>query len=90
MTCAFARIGAVVSMRVEDYFANRKRWWVASTRKAASATPRLQKFKAEIARLNADCENKGGYTAEAATYYDRYSGDHSIDKAKQLRNEALQ
>jgi hypothetical protein len=50
----------------------------------------MQKFKAEIVRLNTDCENKGGYTAEAATYYDRYSGDHSIDKAKQLRNEALQ
>jgi hypothetical protein len=25
---AFARIGAVVSMRVEDYFGNDKRWWV--------------------------------------------------------------
>src|SRR6204780_2393029 len=25
---AFARIGAVVAMRVEDYFANGKRWWV--------------------------------------------------------------
>jgi hypothetical protein len=50
----------------------------------------MQKFKAEIVRLNADCEKKGGYTAEAVTYYDRYSGDHNIDKAKQLRNEALQ
>jgi site-specific recombinase XerC len=29
MTYAFARIGAVVSMRVEDYFANGKRWWVS-------------------------------------------------------------
>ena len=28
MTYAFARIGAVVAMRVEDYFANGKRWWV--------------------------------------------------------------
>jgi integrase len=28
MTYAFARIGAVVSMRIEDYFANGKRWWV--------------------------------------------------------------
>jgi integrase/recombinase XerD len=28
MTYAFAHIGAVVSMRVEDYFANGKRWWV--------------------------------------------------------------
>jgi hypothetical protein len=50
----------------------------------------VQKFKAEIVRLNADCEKKGGYTAEAATYYDRYAGDHSADKAKQLRNEVLQ
>jgi len=28
MTYAFARIGAVVAMQVEDYFANGKRWWV--------------------------------------------------------------
>jgi site-specific recombinase XerD len=28
MTYAFARVGAVVGMRVEDYFANGKRWWV--------------------------------------------------------------
>jgi hypothetical protein len=50
----------------------------------------FRKFKDEIVRLNADCEKKGGYTAEAVTYYDRYSGDHNIDKAKQLRNEVLQ
>jgi integrase/recombinase XerD len=28
MTYAFARVGAVVAMRVEDYLANGKRWWV--------------------------------------------------------------
>jgi integrase len=28
MTYSFARISAVVGMRVEDYFANGKRWWV--------------------------------------------------------------
>jgi site-specific recombinase XerC len=28
MTFAFARIGAVVAMRVEDYFPQGKRWWV--------------------------------------------------------------
>lgn len=50
----------------------------------------MQRFKAEIVRMNADCEKKGGYTPEAMTYYDRYSGDHNIDKAKQLRNEVLQ
>jgi hypothetical protein len=50
----------------------------------------VQKFKAEVLRLNADCEKRGGYTPEAVTYYDRYSGDRNIDKAKQLRNEVLQ
>ncbi len=50
----------------------------------------MQKFKTEIVRMNADCEKKGGYNPEAVTYYDRYSGDHNIDKAKQLRNEVLQ
>ena len=28
MTYTFARVSAVVAMRVEDYFANGKRWWV--------------------------------------------------------------
>ncbi|MGO9238726.1 MAG: tyrosine-type recombinase/integrase [Methylocella sp.] len=28
MTFAFARVGAVVAMRVEDYYPNGKRWWV--------------------------------------------------------------
>jgi hypothetical protein len=49
----------------------------------------IRKFKGEIVKLNADCEKKGGYTPEAATYYDKYSGDHNIDKAKQLKNEVL-
>jgi hypothetical protein len=48
----------------------------------------MQKFMSEIVRLNADCEKKGGYTAEAVAYYDRYSGDNNIDKARQLRSEA--
>ena len=28
MTYAFARIGAVVAMKVEDYYPEGKRWWV--------------------------------------------------------------
>ncbi len=28
MTSAFARIGAVVAMRVEDYYLKGERWWV--------------------------------------------------------------
>ena len=38
-------------------------------------------FKREIVRLNDDCEKKGGYTAEAAAYYDQLS---EKDKAKEL------
>ena len=37
MTFAFARIGAVVAMRVEDYYPKGKRWWVRLMRKAANA-----------------------------------------------------
>jgi hypothetical protein len=37
MTFAFARIGAVVAMRVADYCPNGKRWWVRRTKRAASA-----------------------------------------------------
>jgi hypothetical protein len=42
---AFARIGAVVAVRVEDYYPEGKRWWVGCMRKAASASG------AETARL---------------------------------------
>ena len=38
MTFAFARIGAVVAMRVEDYYPKGKRWWV--TRDGRSISPR--------------------------------------------------
>jgi site-specific recombinase XerD len=38
MTFAFVRIGAVVAMRVEDYYPKGKRWWSSCTRKAANGT----------------------------------------------------
>jgi site-specific recombinase XerD len=38
MTYAFARIGAVVAMKVEDYYPAGKRWWCGCMRKGASAT----------------------------------------------------
>jgi hypothetical protein len=50
----------------------------------------IEKFKDEIVRLNADCEKKGGYTSEAAAYYDKYGGDHNVDKARELRKEVAQ
>jgi site-specific recombinase XerC len=55
MTYAFARIGAVVSMRVEDYFANGKRWWVrlhekGSKRHEMPAHHKLEAFLDEYIR----------------------------------------
>jgi integrase len=38
MTFSFARVGAAVGMRVEDYFADGKRWGCASTKRAARST----------------------------------------------------
>jgi site-specific recombinase XerD len=38
MTFAFARIGAVVAMRVEDYYPKGKRWWVRLHEKEAALT----------------------------------------------------
>ena len=43
MTYTFARVGAVVALNVEDYFAQKKRWWLRLHEKAANATtcPRI-------------------------------------------------
>ena len=38
MTYSFARISAVVGMKVEDYYPAGKRWWVRLHEKAASST----------------------------------------------------
>lgn len=40
-------------------------------------------FKQQIIQLNADCEKKGGYTAEAAEYYDK-NAKQQAEKAKEL------
>jgi integrase/recombinase XerC len=59
MTYAFARIGAVVSMRVEDYFANGKRWWVRLHEKGGKrhempAHHKLEAFLDEYMRVEDD------------------------------------
>ncbi|GEC52218.1 hypothetical protein BEL01nite_12610 [Bradyrhizobium elkanii] len=41
--------------------------WLSDRELAAFAT-----FERELVRLNDDCAKRGGYTAEAADYYDRY------------------
>jgi integrase len=37
MCYTFARVGAVVGMKVEDYYQNGKRWWFGYTKRAANA-----------------------------------------------------
>jgi integrase/recombinase XerD len=49
MTFAFARIGAVVAMRIEDHYPNGKRWWVRLREKGLkrhemSAHPTLEAY----------------------------------------------
>jgi site-specific recombinase XerD len=63
MTYAFARIGAVVAMRVEDYFANGKRWWVrlhekGGKRHAMPAHHKLEAFLDEYIKA-ADIADEG-------------------------------
>ena len=38
MVYTFSRISAVVTMQVEDYFANGKRWWVRLQEKGKAAS----------------------------------------------------
>jgi hypothetical protein len=35
---AFARVGAVVSLKVEDYFSQKKRWWLRLSEKNGKST----------------------------------------------------
>jgi len=45
----------------------------------------FETFKQELVRMNDDCAKKGGYTAEAADYYDRYKErEADREKAKEL------
>jgi hypothetical protein len=42
MNFAFARIGAVVAMRVEDYYRKGKRWWVRLHEKGGKLSNRFE------------------------------------------------
>jgi hypothetical protein len=54
-------------------------WLDERERKAAGS------LRAQMARMFADCEKKGGYTAEAAEFYDRYHDLSGYDrKIKEL------
>ena len=65
MTFAFARIGAVVAMRVEDYYPQGKRWWVRLHEKGGKRheMPAHHNLEAYLdAYIEAACLRDGGKT----------------------------
>ncbi|HVR58151.1 MAG TPA: hypothetical protein VMT72_15150 [Pseudolabrys sp.] len=69
--------GETLGALIDDYLPKSGEWL---TDKELAA---FQRLKAEIVRLNADCEKKGGFTAEAAEFYDKYAEDQK-DKAQEV------
>jgi hypothetical protein len=63
---------------VIDEYMPGKGGWLSDKELAA-----IEVYKQEIVRLNNDSEKKGGYTAEAADYYDQYLKKQD-EKAKEL------
>jgi len=63
---------------VIDEYLPEKDGWLSDKELAA-----IDVYKMELVRLNEECEKKGGYTPEAADYYDRYSHKQVL-KAKEL------
>ncbi len=64
--------------KVIDEYMPEKGDWLSDKELAVFET-----YKQEIARLNADCEMKGGYTPAAAEYFDKWSNEQP-EKAKEL------
>lgn len=63
---------------VIDEYMPEKGGWLSDKELAA-----FELFKQQLIRLDADCERKGGYTVEAAEYYDQNS-ERQTEKAKEL------
>ncbi|MGB3044952.1 MAG: hypothetical protein WBB98_17400 [Xanthobacteraceae bacterium] len=66
-----------LSVVLDEYMPKSGEW--LSDRELAT----IEVFKREIIRLSDDCDRKGGYTGEAAEYYDSLS-EHQAEKAKEL------
>jgi integrase len=86
MTYAFACIGAVVSMRVEDYFANGKRWWVHPHEKAGKrhempAHHKLDAFLDEYLRAAGDDKSPLFRSAVRRTGVLAATAMHRVDTA---------
>jgi hypothetical protein len=76
---AMERLESKSLSAVIDEYMPAKGGWLSDKELAA-----FEAFKLELVRLNDDCAKKGGYTAEAADYYDRYKGGRA-DKEKAMQ-----
>jgi site-specific recombinase XerC len=82
MTFAFARIGAVVAMRVEDYYPNGKRWWVRLHEKGGK--------RHEVpAHHNAEAYMDAYLTAAGIADQKKEPLFRSVDRRRQLTNNPM-
>src|SRR3954453_3685042 len=96
MTYAFARIGAVVAMRVDDYYPNGKRWWVRLHEKGGKrhempAHHKLEAFIDEyLAAAGIRDDGKGLLSRTARGRADPLTGEpmHRIDAYRMIRRRA--
>lgn len=96
MTYSFARIWAVVGMRVEDYFANGKRWWVRLHEKGGKRheMPAHHKLEAYLdeyikaADLDSDSKSMLFCSAQGRTGTLSFRGMTRIDAYRMIRRRA--
>jgi site-specific recombinase XerD len=82
MVYSFARVGAVVAMRVEDYFQNGKRWWLRLHEKGGKRHEVPAHHNAE-AYLDA-------YLDAAGTWYEKKEPlFRTVDRERQLTGEPM-
>jgi site-specific recombinase XerD len=98
MTYAFARIGAVVAMKVEDYYPNGKRWWVRLHEKGGKrhempAHHKLEAFIDEyLAAAGIRGDGKGPLfrTARGRTGALTLEPMHRVDAYRMIRRRAAE
>ena len=98
MIYAFARIGAVVAMRVEDYYSNGKRWWVRLHEKGGKrhempAHHKLEAFIDEyLAAAGIRDDGKGPLFRTARGKTGALTGEpmHRIDAYRMIRRRAAE
>ena len=98
MTYTFARIGAVVAMRVEDYYPNGKRWWVRLHEKGGKrhempAHHKLEAFLDEyLAAAGIRDDGKGPLFRTARGRTGALTGEpmHRIDAYRMIRRRAAE